>query len=60
MQLSIIDPVLWIVVDFSRSDYHGPPMTDLVDILGYVKPTALLGLSTIKVSITHFSIELIR
>ncbi|THH27693.1 hypothetical protein EUX98_g6495 [Antrodiella citrinella] len=33
---------------FSRHDYQGPPMTNLVDILNYVKPTALLGLSTIK------------
>lgn len=37
------------VTDFSRKDYDGPPMTDLVDIINYVKPTALLGLSTIKV-----------
>ncbi|THG92665.1 hypothetical protein EW026_g8317 [Hermanssonia centrifuga] len=33
---------------FSRKDYNGPPMKDLVDIIDYVKPTALLGLSTIK------------
>ncbi|KAJ8593846.1 hypothetical protein M405DRAFT_730788 [Rhizopogon salebrosus TDB-379] len=33
---------------FARTDYNGPPMTDLVDIINYVKPTALLGLSTIK------------
>ncbi|KAF5311168.1 hypothetical protein D9619_007821 [Psilocybe cf. subviscida] len=32
---------------FSRSDYQGPPMTNLLDIIAYVKPTALLGLSTI-------------
>lgn len=37
--------------DFSRRDYKGAPMTDLLDIIGYVKPTALLGLSTIKVSL---------
>ena len=35
---------------FSRKDYTGPTMTDLVEIIDYVKPTALLGLSTIKVS----------
>lgn len=34
---------------FSRKDYHGPPMKNLVEIIDYVKPTALLGLSTIKV-----------
>ncbi|KIY67461.1 hypothetical protein CYLTODRAFT_397023 [Cylindrobasidium torrendii FP15055 ss-10] len=33
---------------FSRRDYEGPRMTDLVDIINYVKPTALLGLSTIS------------
>lgn len=38
-------------VDFSRSDYSGPPLTNLTDIIEYVKPTALLGLSTIKVVI---------
>ena len=38
-------------VDFSRSDYNGPPLTKLTDIIEYVKPTALLGLSTIKVVI---------
>ncbi|CAL1699084.1 unnamed protein product [Somion occarium] len=33
---------------FSRKDYTGPPMTDLVQIIETVQPTALLGLSTIK------------
>ncbi|KAF8526126.1 malate dehydrogenase [Gautieria morchelliformis] len=33
---------------FSRTDYNGPPLTKLLDIINYVKPTALLGLSTIK------------
>ncbi|KAF8531081.1 malic enzyme [Gautieria morchelliformis] len=33
---------------FARADYTGPPMTNLVDIIQYVKPTALLGLSTLK------------
>ncbi len=37
-----------ITIVFSRKDYNGPPMKDLVDIIDYVKPTALLGLSTIK------------
>lgn len=31
---------------FSRKDYSGPPITDLLDIISFVKPTALLGLST--------------
>jgi malate dehydrogenase (oxaloacetate-decarboxylating)(NADP+) len=35
--------------DFSRSDYSGPPLTNLTEVIKYVKPTALLGLSTIKV-----------
>jgi|SRR5882757_8987217 malate dehydrogenase (oxaloacetate-decarboxylating)(NADP+) len=35
---------------FARADYQGPPLTNLVDIINHVKPTALLGLSTIHVS----------
>ncbi|KAI9567435.1 hypothetical protein HD554DRAFT_2107208 [Boletus coccyginus] len=38
---------------FSRKDYSGPPMTDLLDIVRYVKPTALMGLSTIKGAFTE-------
>ncbi|KIJ58250.1 hypothetical protein HYDPIDRAFT_61960, partial [Hydnomerulius pinastri MD-312] len=38
---------------FARQDYTGPPMTDLLDIIRYVKPTALLGLSTIKGAFTE-------
>jgi len=37
---------------FSRSDYTGPPLKNLLDIIDYVKPTALLGLSTIKGAFT--------
>jgi malate dehydrogenase (oxaloacetate-decarboxylating)(NADP+) len=37
---------------FSRRDYDGPPLTNLLDIIAYVKPTALLGLSTIKGAFT--------
>lgn len=29
---------------FSRKDYQGPPMKDLVDIISYCKPTCLIGL----------------
>ena len=36
-------------LDFSRKDYTGPPIKDLIDVINYVKPTALLGLSTVKV-----------
>ncbi|KAG8975210.1 DNA-directed DNA polymerase gamma mip1, partial [Tulasnella sp. 427] len=31
---------------FARKDYSGPPIRSLLDIIDYVKPTALLGLST--------------
>ncbi|KAH9478410.1 NADP-dependent malic enzyme [Psilocybe cubensis] len=37
---------------FSRDDYRGPPITNLLDIIQYVKPTALLGLSTISGAFT--------
>jgi malate dehydrogenase (oxaloacetate-decarboxylating)(NADP+) len=37
---------------FARTDYQGPPLTNLVDIINYVKPTALFGLSTLRVSIS--------
>ncbi|KII87777.1 hypothetical protein PLICRDRAFT_42276 [Plicaturopsis crispa FD-325 SS-3] len=33
---------------FSRKDYSGPPLKDLMDIIAHVQPTALLGLSTMK------------
>lgn len=33
---------------FSRDDYSGPPLKNLVDIIEYIRPTALLGLSTIN------------
>lgn len=39
----------YLTTDFSRNDYQGPPMTNILDIIDYVKPTALLGLSTITV-----------
>lgn len=37
---------------FSRDDYNGAPMTDLVEIIKHVQPTALLGLSTITGAFT--------
>ncbi|KAI0034674.1 malic enzyme [Vararia minispora EC-137] len=43
---------------FSRKDYNGPAVTNLVDIIEYVKPTALLGLSTIKGAFTKEVVEL--
>ncbi|EKM77361.1 hypothetical protein AGABI1DRAFT_115281 [Agaricus bisporus var. burnettii JB137-S8] len=42
---------------FARDDYSGPPMTNLVDIIKYVKPTALLGLSTISGAFTSEVIQ---
>jgi malate dehydrogenase (oxaloacetate-decarboxylating)(NADP+) len=48
---------------FSRHDYKGPALTNLLDIIAYVKPTALLGLSTTKVSTfrqSRFSVNLRR
>ncbi|KAG6885740.1 hypothetical protein C0993_010567 [Termitomyces sp. T159_Od127] len=42
---------------FSRKDYNGPPITAILDIIDYVKPTALLGLSTIS---NAFTPEVIR
>lgn len=42
---------------FSRRDYVGPPITDLVDIIQHVKPTALLGLSTIGGAFTPSVIQ---
>ncbi|KAG6336755.1 hypothetical protein ID866_2324 [Astraeus odoratus] len=38
---------------FARTDYEGPALTNLVDIISYVKPTALLGLSTLKNAFTE-------
>ncbi|KAF9225871.1 hypothetical protein BS17DRAFT_794702 [Gyrodon lividus] len=38
---------------FARKDYAGPPMIDLLEIIRYVKPTALMGLSTIKSAFTE-------
>jgi len=43
---------------FSRKDYTGPAMTNLIDIISYVKPTALLGLSTTKGAFTREVVEL--
>ncbi|KAI0036494.1 malate dehydrogenase [Vararia minispora EC-137] len=42
---------------FARTDYDGPPMTNLVDIINYVKPTALLGLSTIRNAFNKEAVE---
>jgi len=42
---------------FARRDYDGKPLTDLLDVIAYVKPTALLGLSTITGA---FSADVIR
>ncbi|KAJ7255870.1 hypothetical protein B0H12DRAFT_526094 [Mycena haematopus] len=42
---------------FARRDYAGPPITDLLDVLAYVKPTALMGLSTSSGAFTRAAIE---
>jgi len=46
---SIFSLLVLVYLVFSRRDYTGPKMTNLLDIIALVKPTALLGLSTIKV-----------
>ncbi|KDQ26038.1 hypothetical protein PLEOSDRAFT_1078355 [Pleurotus ostreatus PC15] len=38
---------------FARTDYRGPPLTKLTEIIEYVKPTALLGLSTMRNAFTE-------
>jgi malate dehydrogenase (oxaloacetate-decarboxylating)(NADP+) len=38
---------------FARTDYNGPALTKLIDIINYVKPTALLGLSTANNAFTE-------
>ncbi|KAF9481205.1 hypothetical protein BDN70DRAFT_803891 [Pholiota conissans] len=43
---------------FARTDYDGPALTSLVDIINYVKPTALLGLSTIRNAFTEDVVRL--
>ena len=40
--------------DFARKDYTGAPLKKLVDIINYVKPTALIGLSTVRVSLPFY------
>jgi len=43
---------------FARTDYEGPPLTSLLDIVQYVKPTALLGLSTLRNAFTEDVVHL--
>ncbi|EKM79400.1 hypothetical protein AGABI1DRAFT_120798 [Agaricus bisporus var. burnettii JB137-S8] len=43
---------------FARTDYTGPPLTSLIDIIRFVKPTALLGLSTIRNAFTEEVVRL--
>ncbi|KAF5389301.1 hypothetical protein D9757_003466 [Collybiopsis confluens] len=43
---------------FARTDYQGPPLTNLTDIVRYVNPTALLGLSTIGGAFTEDVVKL--
>ncbi|KAJ3821861.1 malate dehydrogenase [Lentinula raphanica] len=43
---------------FARTDYQGPALTNLADIVRNVKPTALLGLSTIGGAFTEEVVKL--
>ncbi|KAF5315039.1 hypothetical protein D9619_007319 [Psilocybe cf. subviscida] len=43
---------------FARTDYEGPALTSLADIINHVKPTALLGLSTIRNAFTEEVVRL--
>ncbi|THV05227.1 malate dehydrogenase [Dendrothele bispora CBS 962.96] len=43
---------------FARTDYQGPPLKKLADIVEYVKPTALLGLSTLRNAFTEDVVKL--
>ncbi|KAF8635977.1 hypothetical protein AX15_000141 [Amanita polypyramis BW_CC] len=43
---------------FARTDYEGSPLTNLIDVLQYVKPTALLGLSTARNAFTEEVVKL--
>lgn len=38
---------------FARTDYDGPALTNLKEIIEYVQPTALMGLSTMKGAFTE-------
>ncbi|KAF6757454.1 malate dehydrogenase [Ephemerocybe angulata] len=38
---------------FARTDYDGPALTKLEDVIAHVKPTALLGLSTVRNAFTE-------
>ncbi|KAJ7791397.1 hypothetical protein B0H14DRAFT_3500469 [Mycena olivaceomarginata] len=42
---------------FARREYAGPPITDLLDILDSVQPTALMGLSTMSGAFSRAAIE---
>ncbi|KAG5638253.1 hypothetical protein H0H81_001022 [Sphagnurus paluster] len=43
---------------FARTDYEGPPLTNLTEIIKYVQPTALLGLSTMRNAFTEEVVKL--
>ncbi|TBU28084.1 malic enzyme [Dichomitus squalens] len=42
---------------FSRKDYNGPALTNLTEIIKFIKPTALMGLSTTKGAFNQSVIE---
>ncbi|KAF8630889.1 hypothetical protein AX17_005247 [Amanita inopinata Kibby_2008] len=43
---------------FARTDYDGPALTNLTDVIEFVKPTALLGLSTVRNAFTEEVVRL--
>ncbi|KAH6911370.1 malate dehydrogenase [Coprinopsis sp. MPI-PUGE-AT-0042] len=43
---------------FARTDYDGPALTSLIDVINHVKPTALLGLSTVRNAFTEDVVRL--
>ena len=47
--VSLLEYSAELGLDFARTDYEGPPLTSLLDIVQHVKPTALIGLSTLRV-----------
>ncbi|KAF7325779.1 Malic enzyme [Mycena kentingensis (nom. inval.)] len=42
---------------FARQDYTGPPIKDLLDVIEYVRPTTLMGLSTTSGAFTPAIIQ---
>ncbi|KAM6494187.1 malate dehydrogenase [Amanita muscaria] len=43
---------------FARTDYDGPALTNLADVVRFIKPTAILGLSTVRNAFTEEVVRL--